>query len=532
MPVRAGSGVVVRIAAGSMLSVDYPRSRRGPATPALAGHLVGRPFRARTPPANTMGSALGAPSRQPAAPAATGPPPPGPRRRREVGAGSARRRIVVFATACSAILMVAIDSTIVATALPTLTRELHTSLAWSTWTITIYQLGQVISLPIAGRLSDSLGRRRMFLVYVATFTLSSLAAGLASSMYVLIALRFVQALGGGGLMPSTSGVVSDLFTRDRDRALGLVGSFFPLGALLGPTLGGVIVTYASWRLIFFINVPVGAIVLVMLWLLLPATGRRGRARVDVAGAALMGGALLGVMFGLNQFAERGPRSPLPWLLLLAGAAVAAGFVLHERRAEQAILPPALLRHPSFALVNGINVLYGASAFGIFSLVPLYAQLAYGLSPLAAGSLLSVRAVGMAVLSVISSMLLRRVGYRAPMAVGFVALAIGLALLSVPPPGSPFVWLAVSALVCGVGVGIAGPPSNNAVIQLMPEHVAAIVGLRAMFRQTGGIIAVTLIAVGIAGRGEAGALAHVYVAFAAVVLAMIPALLRVPERPPS
>src|SRR5205807_7790403 len=131
-------------------------------------------------------------------------------------------------------------------------------------------LGQVVSLPIAGRLSDSLGRRRMFLVYVGVFTLASLMAGLSNNVYELIAFRLVQALGGGGLMPSTMGVVADLFTRDRDRALGLVSSFFPLGALLGPMVGGLIVTYFSWREIFFVNVPVGALLMLLLWLLLPS----------------------------------------------------------------------------------------------------------------------------------------------------------------------------------------------------------------------------------------------------------------------
>jgi EmrB/QacA subfamily drug resistance transporter len=426
--------------------------------------------------------------------------------------------------------MVAIDGTIVATALPTLTRELHTTLAWSTWTITIYQLGQIVSLPIAGRLSDSLGRRRMFLLYVGTFTVASLAAGFATNVYVLIGLRFVQALGGGGLMPSTMGVVAGLFTRERDRALGLVSSFFPVGALLGPTLGGYIVTYYSWRQVFFINVPVGAVLLVLLWTLLPASTRGARARIDVLGAALLGCALLAVMFGLNQLGDAGPRSPLPWLLLAGGGLLVAVFLAHERRAEQAILPPALLRRPAFALMNGINVLYGAAAFGIFSLVPLFAQLAYGLSPLAAGSLLSVRAVGMAGLSVASSMLLRRVGYRAPMIVGFLVLATGLTLIALPPRTGPLVWLAISALVCGVGIGIAGPPSNNAVIQLMPDQVAAISGLRAMFRQTGGILAVTLTAVSIgSGRGEAAALGRVYVVFAVITVLMVPWILGVPDR---
>jgi EmrB/QacA subfamily drug resistance transporter len=425
--------------------------------------------------------------------------------------------------------MVSIDGTIVATALHTLTRELHTTLTWSTWTITVYQLGQIVSLPIAGRLSDSLGRRRMFLVYVSVFTASSLLAGLATNIYVLIALRFTQALGGGGLMPSTMGVVADLFPRDRDRWLGLVASFFPIGALAGPTLGGLIVTYATWRAIFFINVPVGIVVLVLLWFLLPAS-RAVSVRIDLLGAALLGAALLTVMFGLNQFGDRGPGSPLPWVLLVAGVLLVVAFLAQERRAQQAILPPPLLRRPAFAIVNGINVVYGAAAFGIFTLVPLYAQLAYGLSPLAAGSLLSVRAIGMAGLSVTSSMLLSRVGYRAPMVLGFLILAAGLTLISLPPATGPYTWLGISALVCGIGVGIAGPPSNNAAVQLMPDQVAAISGLRAMFRQTGGIIAITLAAVAVgSGPGEAQALGHMFLVFAVLTVLLVPAIFGVPER---
>jgi MFS family permease len=214
-----------------------------------------------------------------------------------------------------------------------------------------------------------------------------------------------------------------------------------------------------------------------------------------------------------------------------GGLLGTGFALQQRRAVEPILPLPLLRRPAFAVVNGINVLYGAAAFGIFSLVPLFAQLAYGLSPLAAGSLLSVRAAGMAVMSVISSLLLRRIGYRAPMVVGFLVLAVGLVLISVPAPLSgPYAWLGLSALVCGVGVGIAGPPSNNAAVQLLPDQVAAISGLRAMFRQTGGIIAITVTAAVIgAGAGEGRALSRVFLVFGVVMVLIVPAVMRVPER---
>src|SRR5579884_381245 len=161
--------------------------------------------------------------------------------------GTRHSRYLVFGASSVALLMSSIDATIVATALPTMTRELATSITWSSWAVTAYLLGQTVAMPLAGKLSDSLGRRRMFLAYVATFTLASLACGLALNVYVLIVFRFIQALGGGGFMPSAMGVVSDNFGRDRDRAIGLFSSVFPLGAMLGPALGGFLVGYWSWR---------------------------------------------------------------------------------------------------------------------------------------------------------------------------------------------------------------------------------------------------------------------------------------------
>ncbi|MGH7911795.1 MAG: MFS transporter [Candidatus Dormibacteraceae bacterium] len=439
------------------------------------------------------------------------------------------RRYVIFLVSCIAVLMASIDSTIVATALPTMTRDLHTSLNWTTWTITIYSLGQITALPIAGRLSDSLGRRRMFLCYVALFTGSSLAAGLAGNVYLLIALRFLQALGGGGLMPSTMGVVADLFVRDRDRAIGLVSTVFPIGALIGPTLGGFIVTEWSWRDVFFVNVPIGILLLVLLTLILPRSEPQSHARVDYLGAVLLGSSLVSLMLGVSQFGER--SGPLPWAILALGIALGAGFLFQQRRARQPILPPALLRRKEFVVINAINLVYGAAAFGIFTLVPLFAQLRYRQSPLLAGSLLSVRAVGMAALSVVSAMLLRRIGYRKPMIAGFLLLAVGLAFLSLPPLfGGSLVWLALSALICGVAVGIAGPPSNNAAIRLMPDHVAAISGLRAMFRQTGGILAITITAAVIGtGLGEGQRLARAFLVCGALALVIVPLIFAVPER---
>ncbi|HZV52859.1 MAG TPA: MFS transporter [Candidatus Dormibacteraeota bacterium] len=446
--------------------------------------------------------------------------------------GTRHSRYLVFGASSVALLMSSIDATIVATALPTMTRELATSITWSSWAVTAYLLGQTVAMPLAGKLSDSLGRRRMFLAYVATFTLASLACGLALNVYVLIVFRFIQALGGGGFMPSAMGVVSDNFGRDRDRAIGLFSSVFPLGAMLGPALGGFIVGYWSWRGIFFVNVPVGAVLLVLLAWALPRRSERPREpAVDFPGSLLLSLTLLSVMLGLNQLGERGPSSPLPWGLMALGGGAGAAFLVRQDRTPYPIIAPALLKRRAFGIVNGLNLLYGASAIGVFSLVPLYAFDAYRIGALQAGTLLTVRAFGMMAVSLVASLAIRRTGYRPPIFGGFVLIAGGLVLMAIPDRVlGPYAWLAVASLACGMGVGLAGPASNNAAIELLPDQVAAISGLRGMFRQVGGIVSISVIALLIAQQGRPVAvLREAFAGLALLVVAAIPAIIGVPER---
>jgi EmrB/QacA subfamily drug resistance transporter len=447
----------------------------------------------------------------------------------------AKNRWVIFAGTSVALTLSAIDGTVVATALPTLTRELHASVTWSAWTITAYSLGIITGLPIAGRLSDVLGRRRMFLAFISLFTLASLGCGLVGNIYVLIGLRFVQALGGAGLMPSTAGVLSDQFGSARDRPIGLMTSIFPLGSMIGPALGGLIVTYSSWRLIFFINVPLGLVLIAMLARLLPRDPPLGKRRlqIDLVGSGLMILAILSMMLGLNELGQLGTRSAVPWAVLGLAVLFGAAFVLRQETARYPILPPALLKQRTFVVVNGLNIVYGAAALGLFSLLPLYAQVTFGMRPLEAGGLLTIRAATMAVVSTVTALwLIQRFGYRRPMAVGFCLLAAGLIVLAIRPAAiDPFLWLSISCVICGIGIGLSGPPSNNAALQLMPSQVAAISGLRATFRQIGGILAISITAEIISSSGQgAGVLPAVAAALAVVTLIATPAIIRVPESP--
>ena len=203
--------------------------------------------------------------------------------REQVAGDPARRRIVIFAVVSIALFMASVDQTIVATALPSIQRELHAPVNWSSWTITIYALGQVLVMPLAGKFGDQYGRKKVFLGAVVLFTTASLCCGLADNIYLLIMLRAIQALGGGAFMPSATGIVADLFGDGRDRALGLFSSIFPMGGIVGPVLGGVVVTYWSWRGIFLVNIPVGLVLLALGALLIPNIPRRPDPHLDIRG---------------------------------------------------------------------------------------------------------------------------------------------------------------------------------------------------------------------------------------------------------
>jgi EmrB/QacA subfamily drug resistance transporter len=442
-----------------------------------------------------------------------------------------------------ALFMVSVDQTIVATALPSIQHELHTRINWAGWTITAYSLGQVLAMPIAGKLSDQFGRKTIFLCAVVLFTVASLCCGLANSIYLLIALRGAQSIGGGAFMPSASGIVADAFGPDRDRALAMFTSILPVGAIAGPVAGGVFVTYWSWRGIFLVNIPVGVVLIVACALVVPPRSvRRAQSPVDVLGVALLGTTLLAVMFGFARLGA-GSMPPSSWQFLapeLTGAVAGILFVRHIRRHAAPFIPVRLLYGRGFGIMNLINFVYGGAVLGLAAVVPLYAEQRYGLRPLAAGTLLTARAVGMIAVAGIASMALRRTGARRPMAIGFGLIAAGLVLLSVSPwsvpllpasllPGRPYDWLAVGAAITGLGMGMAVPATNNATLQLAPDQVAAITGLRGMFRQSGSILTLSVSTALLARAGNPALVqSRVFVVFAVLMVALIPLILMVPD----
>jgi EmrB/QacA subfamily drug resistance transporter len=428
-----------------------------------------------------------------------------------------------------ALFMSSMDQTIVATALNAIQTDLNAELTWSGWTITVYALGQIIAMPLAGRLGDHFGRKKVFLTSVVVFTAASMACGFAGNIYVLVALRAVQAVGGGAFMPSATGIIAEHYGPARDRAVGMFTSIFPIGGILGPILGGVIVTYASWRTIFLVNVPVGIALLVLGWKLIRETDRKPAERLDVPGVLLLAFLMLTAMYGMTNL-DDGPTSP--WFLapMLAAAVLAWLFVRHTARARAPFIPMNLLRGRGFGAMNVLNLLFGGAAIGFGALVPLYAEERFHLDPLAAGTVLTARGAGIICVAALAVLTLRRLGCRIPMTVGFTLTVTGFVLMAFPPPGADgYLWLLVTSGITGVGMGVSVPASNNAGLQLAPDQLGAIAGLRGMFRQSGSIIAVSVMtAVAANSANPAMAQAHGFVVLSVLMLASVPLIFTIPD----
>ncbi len=406
------------------------------------------------------------------------------------------RAYYIFIIVSMALLMSSIDATIVAVGLPTMMYDLRTNLAWVGWTITAYQLSQSIIMPIVGKMSDEWGRKPLFLGSVLLFTASSAAAGLSTNIYLLIIFRFLQGVGGGAFLPSATGIVSDAFSKRRATAIGLFGSIFPIGGILGPNLGGFIIENISWRWIFFVNVPIGLALLLFGAMILPGNKptSAGR-RVDTVGAGLFAAAMLVILYGMTTLANH------PEDMLLALGFFATGVILlvllfrHENRVESPMIELKLLRWRPFLATNIYNLGFGAVVFGFFSFVPYYATIAYGMSTLESGFILTPRSLAMMVASTITSVFVIRFRYRPPMIVGLVGISLSLFLLSRGYHDASILGiglhnvalLTLIVMISGIGMGIVNPAANNAALDLIPEKVAAVAGLRGMFRFTGGML---------------------------------------------
>jgi len=447
---------------------------------------------------------------------------------------STPHRAAIFSVVTMALLMSSLDGTIVATALKSIQHGLHSSINWTSWVITAYAAGMALALSLAGKLTERFGRRRFFLVSVAVFAVSSLCCGLATNIYLLIGLRVLQAAGGAGFTPSATGIVVEYFGTARDRAVGLFGSIFSIGSIAGPIFGGLFVTYWSWRGIFFVNVPISALLTVLCVRYVPRDSDRTAERksLDLSGMLMLAVGLLGLMTGVSFLGQASTHVWSPEFLAPVGVGVLGlvQFARHIRRAAEPLIAPLLITGKGFGAVNAVNILYGGAVSGMMTLIPLYAINRYRISPLGSGTILTAESVAVIAISGVAVMALRRTGYRRPLYIGSALIATGIALLAIHPPGmSAYVWLTIDACIVGIGSGLSDPASRNAGLQLAPGRAAALAALRSTGRQVGQIAAVSITAATLAASRSPGELqAKVYVVFAVLLTLCSPVISRISE----
>jgi EmrB/QacA subfamily drug resistance transporter len=372
--------------------------------------------------------------------------------------------------------MALLDVSIVNVALPSLERDLGASSAELSWVVSGYALTFGIVLVAAGRIGDDHGRKRMLLIALAAFTVISAGAGLAPNALVLVIIRLLQGAAGGMLNPQITGLIQQLFRgAERGKAFGLFGATIGFSTAIGPLLGGLLLeigSTSSWRFIFWVNIPIGVIAILLGLRLLPRDELPStRQRLDVVAAALLGGAVVCLMLPLVS-AEQNPGSA-PWWLLGPCVGLFAGFIAWERRTlrkrRQPLLNFDLLRIRSYTLGSSLIVLYFAGFTSIFFVLSIYFQSGQGYSPLEAGLALTTFAIGSGIGSIVGGRLVPRLG-RPMTIVALLMVVVGLAATDIVLRlGPPWVgaYTAGPLLFAGLGSGAVIAPNQTLTLANVP-----------------------------------------------------------------
>ena len=415
--------------------------------------------------------------------------------------------------------MIGLDATVVTTALPTIHATLHASASALGWTVSAYSLAFAALILTGTALGDKFGRRRVFLAGFAVFTLASAACALAPSVAALIAARAVQGAGGGIATPLSLVLITEAFPPQRRGAvIGAWGAITGVAVGFGPVIGGAIVQGVAWPWVFWVNVPIG-IILVTLGRKLLAESRGPARRLDPAGLALVTGAVFAITAALLRGPQAGWHSGDVLGLFGIGAALAAAFVFAERRSAHPMVPPGLFANPMLRAAVTTRFLLFATILGAAFLVPQYLQLAHGFSPLHTGLALLPFTGPMMLIAPIAGKAADRVGERVPIVAGFILAAAGFTLLGLTVTAAGgYLTIAGPLLLAGVGVGLAVPTTVSASLRsVSPQQAGLASGVGSTLQNIGGVVGVATVTAVFAGAGS-------YLTPAAFVHGLRPALL--------
>jgi len=398
----------------------------------------------------------------------------------------------ILAVVATAFFMTILDVSIVNVALPSIAKDLDFPQQDLQWVITAYAIAFGGFLLLGGRAADLLGRRRVFMVGVALFTIASLVCGLAQSEGMLIASRAVQGLGGAIISPAALSIVTTTFDEgaERNKALGVWGALGGSGAAVGVLLGGILTSYLSWRWIFFVNVPVGALVLALTPRIVPESRREGGARhYDALGAVLVSAGLALLVYSISEAPRAGWGSARTILLLIAAAALLIGFLVNERRSDDPLMPFHIFGVRTVAGANAVGFLLGAVIFANFFLLTLYVQDVLGYSPIRTG-LTFLATAGTAVLAAgAAQALTTKLGAKPIIIVGLALLTAAMVWYTQVPVHGKFASdLLPGYLLVGVGIAFAFVPVSIAALAGVAEREAGLAsGLINTSQQIGGAI---------------------------------------------
>ncbi|RNB91679.1 DHA2 family efflux MFS transporter permease subunit [Brevibacillus fluminis] len=401
---------------------------------------------------------------------------------------------VLLAGLLVAMLFAALDNTIVGTAMPRIVGELG-GLAVMTWLTTAYMLTSTAVVPIAGKLADMIGRKTVYVTGLVIFIAGSALCGMADTMTQLIVYRGIQGIGGGVMMPMAMIIIGDIFTGEqRAKWQGVFGAVFGLSSIVGPQVGGWIVDSLNWRWVFYINLPVGILATVLIFLGLKNRRVDGPIKLDIAGMFTM---IAGVVSLLLSLTFGGKEYPwLSWQIIgLFALAVVflAAFVRVESRASEPILPLHLFRNKGFTVLNGIGFLMSIGMFGAIMFVPFFMQGIIGMSPSESGTNMLPLMLSMMVTSILGGRFVRKVGIRKQIMFGMVLMGIGFVLLSMMNLDTTKFVAAANLVVLGLGMGLVMPVITLALQESFPKsELGVVTSSSQFFRQIGGTFGMTIL----------------------------------------
>jgi EmrB/QacA subfamily drug resistance transporter len=364
------------------------------------------------------------------------------------------QRNLIFAALMLVLFLASLDQTIVSTALPTIVGDLG-GLTHLSWVVTAYLLTSTVSTPIYGKLGDLFGRKRMLQSAIAVFLIGSALCGLAQDMLQLIVFRGLQGLGAGGLFVLTISAIADVVPpRERGKYQGLFGAMFGISTIIGPLLGGFFVEHLSWRWIFYVNLPIGLIAVVVIGIAFHAHGATRRPSIDYLGALLLATALTAtVLFTSLGGTTYAWGSPMILGLIALAIVATAVFLVVETRAREPIVPLALFLNRNFSVTSAVGFIVGLAMFGAITFLPLYLQVVQGQPPTQSGLMLIPMMAGLLVTSIVSGRVISATGrYKFFPIFGTAVTTLALVLLSWLDIDTPAWMVSIDMIVMGVGLG--------------------------------------------------------------------------------